>query len=308
MDTNQAHRRPPKELWSDELEFTRWLDENIDVLNDALDTSFTVLEREKRTPTGFSIDLVVEDEDDRTEGVIECQFGQSDHDHMGKLLTYLSAFDADLAVWIVRTPRYEHEKAIEWLNETSDKAFYIVTVEAIEVSGSVAPLFTPVAAPSPVARKIGEDKQEATERERKLEQFWEQLLEKSNEEFPLFRSISPSRGPWIGKGAGISGVAYNYYLATNWARVELYIDNTSPEANIEIFDSLLEEKKVIEKTFGESLTWERLEDKRACRIKKRVSESGFEDRDRWDETQEQMVDAMQRLHEAFDGRIGHMEF
>ena len=93
MDANRAIRRTPSVIWSKELEFTSWLDENIDVLNDTLGTTFTVLEREKRTPTGFAIDLVVEDEDERKDGIIECQFGSSDHDHLGKLLTYVTAFD-----------------------------------------------------------------------------------------------------------------------------------------------------------------------------------------------------------------------
>lgn len=303
MDIERAHRRPPEQIWDDELEFTQWLDENIDVLNDAIGTSFKVLEREKRTPTGFSIDLVVEDEDDRTEGVIECQLGQSDHDHLGKLLTYLTAFESDLAVWIVRTPRYEHEKAVDWFNENSDKAFYIVSVEGVEVSDSIAPLFTPVAVPSPIAREIGEEKREPSERDLQQERFWEGLLEKSNDRFPLFGSISPKQQAWVGKGAGISGVAYNYYLANNWGRVELYIDMKSKEENFEIFDSLHENMESIEETFGGSLTWERLGDKRACRIKKRVSEHGLTDEEHWDETQEKMVDAMNRLYLALDEHI-----
>lgn len=302
----RAKRRTPGDLWENELVFTEWLEENIDILNEAIGTSFTVLEREKRTPTGFSIDLVVEDEDDRTEGVIECQLGQSDHDHLGKLFTYLSAFDSDVAVWIVRSPRYEHEKAVDWFNENSDKAFYIVSVEGIEVSGSVAPLFTPVAVPSPVAREIGEEKRELSERDLKQERFWEELLEKSNETFPLFGSISPKHQAWVGKGAGIGGVAYNYYIANNWARVELYIDTKSKEENLELFEALSERKESIEDTFGEPLTWEPIEDKRACRIKKRVFDNGLTDEDHWDETQEEMVDAMYRFYNALDPHLSDL--
>lgn len=303
MGIERAHRTSPERIWDSELEFTQWLDEHIDVLNETLGTAFTVLEREKRTPTGFSIDLVVEDEDDRTEGVIECQMGQSDHDHLGKLLTYLTAFESDFAVWIVRKPRYEHEKAVDWLNENSDKAFYVVTVEGIEVAGEIAPLFTPVAVPTPVAREIGEEKREPSERDLQLERFWEQLLEKSNEEFPLFRSISPKQQGWVGKGAGIGGVAYNYWIANDWARVELYIDTKSKEENLEIFDALFEQRDLIEDNFGEELTWERLEEKRACRIKKRVAEQGLTDEDYWNETQEKLIDTMRRFHDAFNGKI-----
>lgn len=87
------------------------------------------------------------------------------------------------------------------------------------------------------------------------------------------------------------------------ASVELYIDTKSGESNIEIVESLLEEREPIEETFGEPLTWERLEDKRACRIKKRVSDYGLQDEEQWDETQHKMVAVMRRLQEALDGHI-----
>ena len=44
--------------------------------------------------------------------------GKSNHDHLGKLITYSSALEARVAVWIVSEPRPEHTKAITWLNES----------------------------------------------------------------------------------------------------------------------------------------------------------------------------------------------
>lgn len=304
MDIPKATRKTPNVIWEKELEFTEWLDENIERLNETLGTSFTVTAREKQTPTGFQIDLIVEDEDERKDGIIECQFGSSDHDHLGKLITYVTAFDAEIAVWVVREPRYEHEKAVQWLNESSDKDFYLVTVETIEVKGSEAPLFTPISTPSPVAKDIGDERGEASERELLQEQFWEELLEKSNDRFSLFKTISPKQQGWLGKGGtGIGGVAYTYIIQSDWAGVELYIDSDSGERNEKIFVALKNQAADIENEFGSELDWQRLEEKRACRIQKQVIDSGLRDQNEWDRIQEEIVDAMVRFEGAIEKRI-----
>lgn len=88
--------------------------------------------------------------------------------------------------------------------------------------------------------------------------------------------------------------------------MELYIGTKSEEENIEIFETLFERKESIEDVFGEPLTWERLEDKRACRIKKRVSDHGLTDEDNWGDTQDELVDAMYRLYNALDSHIANI--
>ena len=125
-------RVPLREVWKHEaLDFTRWLEENIDVLNEVLDLSLTAAEREQ--PAGdFNVDLVAEDEAGDPV-VIESQLGKSDHGHLGKVLTYLAAVGAKRAIWIVADPRPEHVGAISWLNESSSGFFYLLKVEAIKI-------------------------------------------------------------------------------------------------------------------------------------------------------------------------------
>lgn len=119
-----------REVWKHEaLHFTTWLEENIDALNDALDLTLVNVERE-RSAGDFSVDLVAEDAGGNVV-VIENQLERSNHDHLGKLLTYLTAVEAKVAIWIVSEPRPEHVKAIAWLNESSAAAFYLVKIEAI---------------------------------------------------------------------------------------------------------------------------------------------------------------------------------
>jgi RecB family endonuclease NucS len=90
-------RVPLREVWKHEaLDFTAWLRENIDVLNDALNLSLSNAERE-RGAGDFSVDPVTEDESGDPV-IVENQLEKSDHDHLGKLLTYLVAIGAKTAV------------------------------------------------------------------------------------------------------------------------------------------------------------------------------------------------------------------
>jgi hypothetical protein len=58
----KLERVPLREVWKHEAQdFTQWLQQNIDVLNNALDLSLVNVDREQATGS-FSIDLVAEDE------------------------------------------------------------------------------------------------------------------------------------------------------------------------------------------------------------------------------------------------------
>ena len=88
--------------------------------------------------------------------VIENQLQQTDHDHLGKLLTYLVNLDAASAIWVSSEPRPEHARVIDWLNESTPSgiSFYLwLKAEAVSVDGSApAPLFTLQASPTPRSR------------------------------------------------------------------------------------------------------------------------------------------------------------
>ena len=114
----KLQRVPLREVWPHEaLDFTKWLENNIDVLNDAIDRSLSSPESEQ-SAGDFSVDLVAKDESGNLV-IIENQLEKSDHDHLGKLITYLTAIGAKTAIWIVADPRPEHVGAISWLNESS---------------------------------------------------------------------------------------------------------------------------------------------------------------------------------------------
>ncbi len=293
-------RVPLREVWKHEAQdFTTWLEQNIDVLNDVLDLNLVNVYREQNAGA-FSVDLVAEDEAGGL-AVIENQLQKSDHDHLGKLLTYLTALEAKKAIWIVSDPRAEHVKAIAWLNESSSAAFYLVKVEAIQIEASPpAPLLTLITGPSAEAIEAGHTKKEIAERHVIRKRFWTGLLDKARQRTKLHASLSSGEKNWIGASTGISGVALNYGIRQHDAQAELYIDfdKESGEGNKRFFDSLHAHKKEIEAAFGGPLLWERLDDRRASRISTVIRVGGWRDEDKWDELQDQMIDAMIRLEKA----------
>lgn len=294
----KIERLPLREVWKHEaLDFTAWLQENLDVLNDTVDVSLATAEREQAAGD-FSVDLVAED----VAGdlvVIENQLERSDHNHLGKLLTYLVAIGAKTGIWIVADPRPEHVKAISWLNESSSASFYLLKVEAIRIGGSApAPLLTLVLGPSEETRKVGRAKEEWAERETLRYRFWKALLERARHRTKLHSNISPSRDSWISAGAGKSGVGYNYVVRERDARVELYIDRREAEENKAIFDALAASRGDVEGSFGGPLVWEKLENRKASRISKVIERGSYRDEEGWPEIQDAMIGAMIRLEKA----------
>jgi len=296
----KIQRVPIKEVWSNEAyDFTPWLRDNIDILNDIL--SFTLTSAESEQSAGsFSVDIVAED-DSGNPVIIENQFGKSDHDHLGKLLTYLTVIESKTAIWIVENPRPEHINAISWLNESSSASFYLIKVEAVQIGDSKpAPLFTLIVGPSEESRQVGAIKKDIAERYFIRHRFWSTLLKISKDKTKLHANISPSQHNWIGTSTGVRGLGFNYGIRQHDSQIELYIDRgtDSNEENKKIFDLLFSKKDEIESSFGDSLLWERLESKRACRISKQVSLGGYRDENKWDEISETMVDTMIRFSKA----------
>lgn len=299
----RLQRVPLREVWRHEaLDFTTWLQNNYDLLNDVMDMSLANVEREQAAGS-FSVDLVGEDEDGNTV-IIENQLEKSDHDHLGKLVTYISAFDAKTGIWIVAEPRPEHVTAISWLNESTAASFYLIKMEAIRIQQTdddllspPAPLLTLIVGPSETSKEVGVKKKEWAEREILRHQFWTELLEKARSRTDLHANISPGKDTWISAGAGKSGIEFHYVINQHSARVTLYIDRGDLEQNNTTFDALLADKDEIERRFGGHLEWHRLETKRASRVSSEIEIGGYRD-ENWPVIHEAMVDAMARLEQA----------
>jgi hypothetical protein len=210
--------------------------------------------------------------------VIENQLERSNHDHLGKLITYTAMTDANVAIWIVSEPRPEHVRAISWLNDSAPAEFYLLKIEGIRIGESPpAPLLTLIVRPSAEGRQAGEVKREIAEGASIHRRFWTELLDRARQRTRLHGAISPSDGSWVSASAGRAGLEFNYSVTQHAGQVELYIHRGNSETNLAIFQKLLAHKDVIEESFGGPLEWQPLEGRQACRIRKRFDGVGYRD-------------------------------
>ncbi|MDX0439148.1 DUF4268 domain-containing protein [Sinorhizobium medicae] len=292
---------PLREVWKHEAyDFTQWLQENIEVVNDALGLNLINIEREQ-TAGPFSIDLVAEDENGN-KVIIENQLEKSNHDHLGKLITYLTSMGARTAIWIVSEPRPEHVAAIAWLNENSSGTFYLVKVQALKIGDSApAPLLTVIVAPAEDKSEVARTNKEFAERYDIRLHWWTMLIKRPDAK--LHAHLSPKTYSWIGTSSGFRGLAFNYSVTQKDSTAELYIDRglSAGDESKRIFYMLQERKEEIERSFGAPLIWEPLDNgtTRASRIKYVVQGGYKSDEIEWDSIQAKLVDAMNRLHATF---------
>lgn len=309
MEISRLEPVPLRTLWpSEAYDFTTWLAENLDLLGETLGMELSLLQQEASAGV-FSADILAEDASGDAI-VIENQLERTDHDHLGKLITYLSNLDAKAAIWVTSDPRPEHETAIHWLNEMlpADTAFFLIKLEAYRIENSPpAPLLSVVAGPTPPAREAGAKKKELAELQRLRKEFWGQLLELASQRTDLHARNSPVTEAILTSSSGAARVLFHYRVRMHDAEAGLLVDRETYEESKRIFDRLLGRKDAIEEKFGEPLEWLRQDDVRVSYIKHIVETGGLSDRDRWPQIQKELVDAMIRLEEALAPELERLD-
>ena len=122
-----------REIWKHEqYDFSEWLskDENITLIDDILGLSLIDIKKEVNVGS-YRCDILASDETTGTKVIIENQLEPSNHDHLGKIITYASGLGAKIIVWVVTEAREEHRSAIEWLNNNTVKDIGFFLLEFI---------------------------------------------------------------------------------------------------------------------------------------------------------------------------------
>lgn len=297
---------PLREVWKHEAyDFTSWLFENCDVLNEQIGLSLKPIEKEKSVGP-FFVDIYAEDGNGRL-AIIENQLSRTDHDHLGKLLTYLSNLEAKIAVWISTDPRPEHISAVNYLNEVvpDDTKFYLLKVQAFKIGDSEpAPFFTVEAGPSNEIKARGDVKKEFAKDDERRYKFFEQLLALCNQKTNLFSNISPvGYQGWINTSAGKSGVTWLIAGMKKSTRVDFWFSSPSSETNARRFNYLLAHKDKIEESFGEPLIWDFRESRKQHYIRTLCPIGGVDDEDKWISIQNDLVERLTRLEKTLSPYI-----
>lgn len=295
---SRVERVPIRDVWEIENQFSNWLYDNIDILSELLNFELINAEREKAAGS-FRVDIYAEDEQGNSV-IIENQFGRSDHDHLGKIITYLSAFESKKGIWIVEEPRAEHIQAINYLNESASEDYYLIQLEAIKIGNSPkAPLLTKIIGPSEEFKKIGDIKKEKSEEKVLFYSFWDSLLKKMSDRSNLFSSKSPekSNAIWV-KKKGI--FAYQFRVRKTDADVIFFIEiQNSLEDSVDFFRRFVGEyKDKIDSAFGEELKTDFKESRILNYLKYEIKTGGYENTSKWDAVQDEMINKMILLEKA----------
>lgn len=270
-DFGDLKKIPLREIWPHEAtDFTPWLAKNIGALGNALGLELELTEKEAEVGD-FSLDLLAKDLGSSRTVIIENQLTQTDHDHLGKLLTYAAGFSASIVIWVSEAIRDEHRQALEWLNQRTDieTQFFGVVAEVIKIDDSrPAYNFKPVVFPNEWQKS---KKQKAStnisSKGEKYRAYYQALIDELRETYKFTGAKAGQPQNWYSFSSGMQGVLYSAVFAQGGkARAEIYIDQGDQDKNKNLFDSLKGREEEITNNFGCPLEWERLDEKRASRI------------------------------------------
>jgi len=262
-----------REFWKHEaLDFTQWLaqEPNIQLLSDEIGISLTDVRAEEAIGR-FNVDLVATDEDSQKKVIIENQLECTDHKHLGQIITYAAGYNAGIVIWIVKDLREEHQKAIEWLNNSTvaDLSFFLIRMELWQIGDSpYAPKFHVVEEPNDWAKQIQQNQQvTAALTDTKLTQleFWQQFIAYAKENKTKLRVGRKAKAQhWynISFGTSEAYIAISVNTKENRMGVEIYI----PKAP-HLYARFLQNRATIDANLNMQLEWMPLEDKIASRIK-----------------------------------------
>ena len=257
-----------RSVWPHEAnDFTKWLaqEENLALLSDAIDIDLEFEERESSVGS-FNVDIYAKEVGTNRRVIIENQLEDTNHDHLGKLITYASGKGAEVIVWIVKRARDEHRQAIEWLNQHTDSniGFFLLEIELWQIGDSMkAPRFNVVEKPNDWSKTMKTIEGLSDTDLLKLE-FWTGFNDamSDNDEFKHhFRARKASPQHWYDLSIGSS--AYHVCLTINTQKqcigADIYIDDDK-----ELFAQFKIHKDEIANMLNSEVDWR--EAKKACRI------------------------------------------
>ena len=289
-----------RSIWPHEaLNFTPWVAENVDLLADAVGLDITVDETESSVGD-FNVDIYASETGTDRKIIIENQLEDTDHDHLGKLITYASGKGADVVIWVVKHAREEHKAAVEWLNNhTDDKiGFFLCEIKLFQIGDSqIAPSFTVVERPNDWTKEIRKTASANPTQQQRLE-YWQAFNDYafSDANFSrIFNKRKPTTDHWMDFSIGSSAchIAVSQIQKRKAVDVELYINDDK-----ELFKSLFAHKDEIEKNMEMELEWKELPERKASRIliEKTID---LDDRATWPEQFDYIMDTCIKMKKAF---------
>lgn len=289
-------------VWPHEaLDFTPWLaeDDNMALLSDAIGLDIAVDETESAVGD-FSVDIFAAEVGTSRRVIIENQLEDTNHDHLGKLITYASGKGAEVIVWLVKHAREEHRSAIEWLNNHTDEkvGFFLCEIKLFKIGDSdPAVKFEVIERPNDWSKEQKKSDSVRPTQQMRLE-WWLAFQDYAYADKAFAKCFTRTKAGydhWLNFAIGSSAchITVDQIRKNSQLIVEVYISDDK-----DLFHALESHKDAIEKDCGLAFDWCELPERKASRIK--VAKGvDFDDKGQWPEQFAWLVDVMPKVKRAF---------
>lgn len=249
-----------RKVWPNEAkDFTPWLAEHLEYIGNILEMDLELVETESKVG-GYSADILAKAENSESDTesyiVIENQLEDSNHDHLGKLITYASGKKAKAIVWVVKTAREEHREAIKWLNDNtnSELSFYLLEIELWHIGNSkLAPKFNVVERPNEWAKVVKTSNDVSDTKVLQLE-FWQAFIDYASKTSFAKSFRMPSAHPqnWFNLAIGSSkcNICLEAKKQKQEATVGIYIYEDKS-----LYHKIESDKQAVEIALNSNLHW-----------------------------------------------------
>ncbi len=307
MQLGKLEKVPLREVWKHEaLNFTTWLaqDENLKLLSNEIGIDISLIQTEASVGK-FSVDILAEEENTNRKIVIENQLESTDHDHLGKIITYASGFDAEIIIWIVKDVRDEHKQAIDWLNENTNEKinFFAINIELWRIGNSpLAPKFNIISKPNNWAKALKKSSSSissnnTTDLKMLQLEFWTNLNEYIKNQNINLNTRTPRPQHWYDLTLGVGSKAHLSLVVHNreqYCSVEVYIPNLK-----DLYYLLEQDKDKIENETNLKFEWMELPEKQASRIRIKKFDFNLESTDKWNDYFKWMTQTIKTMKPIF---------
>ena len=233
---------------------------------------------------------------------------KTDHDHLGKLLTYASGYSAKAVVWIAKDICEEHRKTLDWLNEktTDDVAFFVVKMELWKIGNSQpAPKFNLVSKPNDWFKKIHLQirNRELSETDMLRKEFWTTFFNYMKTNHTSLKLMQPRLQSWYPISVGKSGFRIQLIIRSNLKRVgcQLFVRRTEFG-----FSELERDKEAIERELNAELEWKQSPDKKGSKIAQFIN-GDFQNKKEWSQLFKWLKERAEAFHKTFSDRVKKLD-
>jgi hypothetical protein len=320
--TGRLQKVDLRQVWGEEdTHFTPWLalEQNLSLLGAAIELKLEYEAMETRVGP-FKADILCKDTLTNRWVVIENQLTQTDHRHLGQLLTYASGLKACTIIWIAASFTDEHRAAIDWLNEitSNDYNFFGIEIELYQIGDSpVAPSFKIVSKPNNWSKTMSETAKQIQAQELSgLDQiqweFWTELHSYMLQQKSAVQPQKPQPRQWMNFAIGKSCFVLRANLNSRdkVISVDLLIETPFAKQHFALLES---HKGDIENGMGESLLWKPDRGK-SCAIGLIQEELDLKDKEQWSQMLEWFYLKLNLMSQVFRpyilsiGTLGRADF